>query len=221
MRFAFSAALLAALALAAPVHAAGLSGMGANLFGNYFSFGGKPNIPSAPVRSITAGPLKMELQHTKLSQVKKLFGGTIMSQGENKTLVNWLCYHTDGSGKAPAANTWFIANIMGGGEFIMIVSVQAASPGQIPGDCVAAPKNFQLPDMGIPGLGASTADLKATFGAASGSKIGYRADEPGADALGTALNAQYIGYILSGGRVTGYGAGETSVPAPSSPAPSN
>jgi hypothetical protein len=221
MRFAFSAALLAALALAAPVHAAGLSGMGANLFGNYFSFGGKPNIPSAPVRSITAGPLKMELQHTKLSQVKKLFGGTIMSQGENKTLVNWLCYHTDGSGKAPAANTWFIANILGGGEFIMIVAVPAANPGQIPGDCVAAPKNFQLPDMGIPGLGASTADLKAKFGAASGSKIGYRADEPGADALGTALNAQYIGYILSGGRVTGYGAGETSVPAPSSPAPSN
>jgi len=218
MRLAFSAALLAAIALASPTYAAGLSGMGANLFGNYFNFGSKPNIPSAPVRAITAGPLRMELQHTKLAQVKKLFGGTIMSQGENKTLVNWLCYHTDGSDKSPAANTWFIANILGGGEFIMIVAVQAASPGQIPGDCVAAPKNFQVPNLGIPGLGASAADLKAKFGAASGSKIGYRADEPGADALGTALNAQYIGYILSGGRVTGYGAGETSVPVAPKPA---
>lgn len=218
MRLALSAALLAALALAAPAHAAGLSGMGANLFGNYFNFGSKPNIPSVPVHTITAGPLKMELQHTKLSQVKKLFGGTVMTQGENKSLVNWLCYHTDGSDKSPAANTWFIANILGGGEFIMIVAVEAARAGQIPGDCVAAPKNFQVPNLGIPGLGASASDLKAKFGAASGSKIAYRADEPGADALGTALNAQYIGYILSGGRVVGYGAGETSVPAAPKPA---
>lgn len=214
MRLAFSATLLAALALAAPAQAAGLSGMGANLFGNYFNFGSKPNIPSAPVRTITAGPLRMELQHTRLQQVAKLFGGTIKSQGSEKSLANWLCYHTDGSGKTQAANTWFISNTLGGGEFIMIVAVQAANPGQVPGDCEPAPKNFQLPNLGIPGLGASASDLKAKFGAASGSKIGYRADEPGADALGTALNAQYIGYVLSGGRVVGYGAGETSVPAP-------
>ncbi len=214
MRLSLAAACLAALAFAAPAHAASLSGMGANLFGNYFHFGSKPNIPKPPVRTITAGPLKMELQHTKLAQIRKLFGGAIMSTGTDKSLANWLCYHTDGSGKAPAANTWFISNILGGGEFVMIVAVQAADPERIPGDCIAAPRNFALPDMGIPGLGASSADLKAAFGAASGSNIAYRADVPGADALGTALNAQYIGYVLSGGRVTGYGAGETSVPAP-------
>jgi hypothetical protein len=212
MRLRLSAALLAALTLASPVHAAGLSGMGANLFGNYFHFGGKPNLSKPAVKAITAGPLHMELQHTKLEQIKKLFGGTIMSQGDNKTLVNWLCYHTDGSGKSQAANTWFISNILGGGEFVMIVAVQAAAPDRIPGDCEAAPKNFALPNMGIPGLGASLSDLKAAFGAASGSTITYRADAPGADALGTANNAQYIGYLTSGGRVTGYGAGETSVP---------
>jgi hypothetical protein len=208
-----AAACLAALSLAAPAHAAGLSGMGANLFGNYFHFGTKPNLPKPPVRSITAGPLRMELQHTKLSQIKKLFGGTIQTQGGAGTLANWLCYHTDGSGKAPAANTWFISNILGGGEFVMIVAVQAADPGRMPGDCQAAPKNFALPNMGIPGLGASSSDLKAAFGGVSGSSVAYRADAPGADALGTANNAQYIGYLLSGGRVTGYGAGETSVPA--------
>ena len=218
MRLSLTGALLAALALASPAHASGLSGMGANLFGNYFHFGSKPNIAKPMVRSIVAGPVRMELQHTKLAQVKKLFGGTIMTQGDNKTLVNWLCYHTDGSGKTQAANTWFISNILGGGEFIMIVAVQAASPNQIPGDCQPAPKNFQIPNLGIPGLGASLSDLKGKFGAASGSTIAYRADEPGADALGTALNAQYIGYLMSGGRVSGFGAGETSVPAaPKSP----
>jgi hypothetical protein len=210
-----AAAILAAALLAGPAQAAGgLSGMGAALFGNAFHFGSKPNIEKPPVHTIVAGPLKMELQHTKLAQVKKLFGGSVMTQGENKTLVKWLCYHTDGGGKTQAANTRFISNILGGGEFVMIVAVQAANPGQIPGDCQAAPKNFQNPNLGIPGLGASLADLKAKFGAASGSSIAYRADEPGADALGTALNAQYIGYMLSGGKVTGYGVGETSVPAP-------
>ena len=215
MRIALPAAVcLAALAFAAPGYAAGLSGMGLSLFGNYFHFGRKPKIPKGPVRTIAAGPLKMELQHTKLSQIKKTFGGTLRTQGDNKTLVNWLCYHTDGSGKTQAANTWFISNILGGGEFVMIVAVQAADPGRIPGACAAAPKNFQLPSMGIPGLGASSSDLKAEFGAASGNSIAYRADEPGRDALGTALNVQYIGYMMSGGRVSGYGVGETSVPAP-------
>lgn len=217
MRFSLAAAFVAALALTVPAQAASLSGMGAALWGNYFNFGTKPNIPKPAVRTITAGPLKMELQHTKLAQVRKLFGGTIQSTGDDKSLANWLCYHTDGEGKTPAANTWFISNILGGGEFVMIVAVQAADPDRMPGDCIAAPKNFALPNMGIPGLGASTADLRAAFGAASGSNIAYRADAPGADALGTANNAQYIGYMMSGGRVSGYGAGETSVPVPAKP----
>lgn len=210
MRLAFSAALLAAIALASPVQAAGLSGMGANLFGNYFNFA-RPNLQKAPVRSISAGGLRMELQHTQLATIRKAFGGTIHSQGSDSSLANWLCYHTDGS-KGPASNTWFISNILGGGEFIMIVAVQAADPKKIPADCEPAPAKFSAPDMGIPGLGASAADLKAAFGAASGNRIAYRADEPGADALGTANNAQYIGYLMSGGRVSGYGVGETSVP---------
>ena len=81
-------------------------------------------------------------------------------------------------------------------------------------DCDPAPKNFQLPDLGIPGLGSSSSQLQSTFGMASmGGAIAYRADAPGADALGTANNAQYIGYLMSGGRVAAFGAGETSVPA--------
>jgi hypothetical protein len=207
-----AAAVLAALLVAVPAHAASLSGMGANLFGNYFHFGSKPNIPKPMVRGISVGSFKMELQHTKLEQIKKAFGGTIQSQGGAGSLANWLCYHTDGS-KGPAANTWFISNILGGGEFVMIVAVQAADPKRIPGDCEAAPAKFVAPDLGIPGLGSSSADLKAAFGGVSGgSTIAYRADAPGADALGTANNAQYIGYQMSGGKVAGYGAGETSVP---------
>ncbi len=213
MRFALAASLLAALALATPADAAGLSGMGAALFGNTFHFP-KANLPKPPVTSISAGGLKMELQHTKLSAIKAKFGGSVQTQGGAGNLANWLCYHTDGSKGGPAANTWFISNILGGGEFVMIVAVQAADPDKIPADCEAAPAKFTVPQMGIPGLGASASDLKAALGSASGNKLAYRADEPGADALGTALNAQYIAYTLSGGKVSSYGVGETSVPAP-------
>lgn len=212
--------LAALLALSLPAIAAdGLSGMGADLFGNYFSFGNRPNIDKPMVKTVTVGPMRMTLQHTRLTDIRKVFGGTIMSQGDDKTLARWLCYQTDGK-KGPATDTWFISNILGGGEFVMIVAVQLAPMGGMPDDCTAAPAKFSPPNMGIPGIGASSSEIRAAFGTInSGSKITYRADEPGADALGTSLNAQYIAYIMSGSSAVAYGAGETSVPA--APKPSN
>ena len=88
----------------------------------------------------------------------------------------------------------------------MMVAVEAAS--KAPADCEAASDKFGVPDFGIPSIGATAADLKATFGAASGSKIAYRNDRPG----GYADIAQYIGYVLKGGKVAGIGVGETSIP---------
>jgi hypothetical protein len=204
-------ACLASSALATSGYAAGLSGMGANLFTNYFSFP-RANLAKPPVKTISIGGFRMQLQHTRLDQIRKMFGGTIQTQGSGSSIANWLCYHTDGGKGGQAANTWFVSNILGGGEFVMIVAEQAAMPGSMPGDCQAASPKFTLPNLGIPGLGASSSDLQAAFGGVGGSKVSYRADEPGADALGTSMNAQYIGYLLSGGRVSGFGAGETSVP---------
>jgi hypothetical protein len=84
MRLSFvAAALLSAVALAAPAHAAGLSGMGLNLFGNYFHFG-KPNLDKPPVKTITAGGMRMQLQHTKLADIRKAFGGTIQTRATTR-----------------------------------------------------------------------------------------------------------------------------------------
>src|SRR5690349_12941303 len=90
-------AMIALAASVVPVLAAGgLSGMGANLFGNYFKFGNKPNISEPKVHTITVGPMHMTLQHTRLQDIKKVFGGTIQSQGSDRSLARWLCYQTDG-----------------------------------------------------------------------------------------------------------------------------
>ena len=194
-----TAALLSALLLAAtPVSAASLGGMGAAIFGNGFDFK-KANLDKAPVSAIAVGKLKVVLQSTRLKDVQKAFGGTLQQEGEGSSRADWLCYNAEGG------TVWFISNALGGFEFVMMVAAEA---GKGSGSCDAAPAGFALPNFGIPGLGASSADLKATFGAASGSKVSYRNDRPG----GYSNVAQYIGYVLKGGKVAGIGVGETSVP---------
>jgi hypothetical protein len=199
MRLKLVATALILVLAATAANGAKLSGMGANIFGNYFNFA-KANLPKAPVSTISVGGFNVKLQGTKLVELQKRFGGTIMTSGEGSGAASWLCYHTEN------ANTWFVSNALGGQEFVMMVAIEASS--KMPGDCVEASGKFAVPDLGIPGLGASTADLKAKFGAASGSKIAYRSDRPG----GYADIAQYIGYVIKGGKVAGIGVGETSVP---------
>ena len=194
MRVKLALSVLAALALTAPVEAAGLTGMGAAIYGNTFGFK-KANLEKAPVDKIVAGKLNVGLQTTKMKDVQKAFGGTIQTTGE----ATWLCYHAEDT------NTWFISNAFGGQEFVMMVAVEANS--KTPADCEANDK-FKPPVFDVPGIGAKTADIKAHFGAGRGSRIAFRADRPG----GYSDIAQYLGYVLKGGTVTGIGVGETSIP---------
>ena len=188
-------ALVATTALAAPAQAAGLSGMGANIYGSFFNFS-KANLTEQPVQKISAGKLNIDLQRTKLSDLRKAFGGTIQTNGD----ASWVCYH------AGDTNSWFISNALGGQEFVMMVAVEASS--RTPSDCEAS-ETFSGLTFNVPGIGAKTADIKAHFGGVSGSsKITYRADKPG----GYTDNAQYLGYMMKGGTVAGIGVGETSIP---------
>ncbi len=195
MRLKLALTALLALSIAGSAEAAGLSGMGAAIYGNSFNFK-KANLEKTPVGKITAGKMNIGLQTTKMRDIQKNFGGTLQTSGE----ATWLCYHADNT------NTWFISNAFGGQEFVMMVAVEASS--KTPGDCEAASEKFKPPVFDVPGLGAKLAELKAHFGAAGGSKVAYRADRPG----GYSDIAQYLGYVLSGGTVTGIGVGETSIP---------
>ncbi|HVW93852.1 MAG TPA: hypothetical protein VHB74_14755 [Devosia sp.] len=181
-----------------------LAGLGASIFGNSFFHFGAPNLRSFPVSGIRAGRVGIQLQHTRLSDVQRAYGGTIYQEGSGMGMARWLCY------TSPSSTTWFISNMLGGGEFIMMVASQAGPGG---GSCDPAPAGFQPPQMGIPGLGARLADLKAHFGSAtlgSHSDVSYRVDRPARDGLGTANDAQYVGYVVRGGSVVGVGVGETT-----------
>ena len=80
-----SAALLGSMLVAAPAMADGLSGMGADLFGNYFHFP-RPNLSKPKVKAITVGSMRLTLQHTSLSDIRATFGGpTARSADEEGT----------------------------------------------------------------------------------------------------------------------------------------
>ena len=204
MKLRLAALCLALVTAITPASAAQLGGMGQAIYGNAFDFK-KANLEKVPVQAIEVGGMKIVLQRTKLKDIQAKLGGTIQRQGEGATRADWLCYAGEGQ------NVWFIANSLGGYEFVMMVAAEASS--KAAGGCDAAPAKLTTVNFGIPGLGAPSAELKTAFGAApaKSGKISYRADEPGADALGTANNAQYIGYVIGGGKVTGIGVGETSV----------
>ena len=202
-------AAIAALATSSGYAAGGgLSGMGANIFSDSFFHFSQANLKTPPVTSMTVGRMRVLLQQTRLSDLRKAFGGTVNQQGA----AYWLCYTINGP-SGQAAKVWFLSKSLGGGDFVMMVAAEASSPSGASADCSPAPAGFSVPVMGIPGLGATTADLKAHFGVAtvgSHSEISYRSDMPAKDGLGTAKNAQYIGYVVRGGVVIGVGVGETS-----------
>ena len=196
MRLRSALLAIALTGLTGTIALAGLSGMGANIHGNFFSFP-KANLESKPVTKITAGSVKIDLQHTRLAALKQQFGGTLQSDGD----ATWVCYFTDDTA------TWFISNALGGQEFVMMVAIQATS--SMPSDCEEPSAKFKVPVMDAPGLGATTAELKEKFGFASGgSKVTYRNDRPG----GYSDVARYLGYSMRGGKVVGLGVGETSIP---------
>jgi len=200
----FIGALVSLVSGAAYADAGRLGGMGANLFGNSFFHFGNVNLKGFPVGDIRAGKVRVDLQHTRLTDVQRAYGGTIFEEGEGMGAARWLCY------RGADATTWFMSNILGGNEFIMMVAVQA---GAATGSCDAAPAGFTVPELGIPGIGAPIGQLKSTFGSASiggHSDVSYRADRPAKDGLGTANDAQYIGYVVRGGTVVGVGVGETT-----------
>jgi len=195
MRFRLATALLFVAAGVTTAGAAGLTGMGANIFGSYFNFE-KANLTERPVSKIKVGKLSIELAKTQLSVLQKAFGGTIQ-QSES---ANWICYHSGDT------NSWFISNALGGQEFVMMVAVETST--KAPAGCETS-ESFTLPEFGIPSLGAKSAEIKERFGMLAGSsKLAYRADRPG----GYSDIAQYLGYVLKGGTVVGMGVGETSIP---------
>ena len=91
----------------------------------------------------------------------------------------------------------------------MMVATQTALRAVRPATAMTRTPSFLFPISACPVLAPQSAELKAKFGFGSGSKVTYRADRP---AGGYADIAQYLGYVLKSGTVTGVAVGESSIP---------
>lgn len=193
-------------------HAARLAGMGEHILSDtYFNFS-RANLDAPPVSAIKVGDLKVILERTRLTTLQARFGGGIAQQGGAGSLVHWLCYTSPTP--AGATRTWFISNALGGGDFVMMVALEALSSARPVPDCPAPKAGFEAPQLGVPALGAPLAALRTRFGTAHvgiHNTVSYRNDRPADDGLGTAATAQYLGYTVSADVVTGVGVGETSI----------
>ena len=113
---------------------------------------------------IALGAQPLVLEKTTLSEIKALMGGTSHSQGDPGSAVSWLCYTRHAATKADTPRTvWFISTSPSAPDAIDMVVVENVDATKVSG-CLTAPKTFVFPSFGIPGIGASLADIKGKFG---------------------------------------------------------
>jgi hypothetical protein len=128
---------------------------------------------AAPVKSIQVGPLAVVLETTILAKVSQRFGGTMHYAGDAGDAVNWLCYAGNGAAGKPVIY-WFASNEEMSSEdhSISQVAVQSNPSGVAPAGCGSAPVLATI-DLGVPGVGASLADVTKRLGAGKPDAKGF------------------------------------------------
>lgn len=113
----------------------------------------------------TVGAMPLILEKTTLDQLQQSFGGLIHAQGSGTDAVSWLCFTQHAATKRDTPTTvWFASTVPApAASGVSLVVAQRVDASKASG-CATAPKGFAFPAFGVPGLGATLADLKGRFG---------------------------------------------------------
>jgi hypothetical protein len=124
-----------------------------------------PTLHAAPVQSITAGPLRIQLEVTPLDVVKKQFGGVVRGAGNAGDAVTWLCYAGKNAEHKPVVY-WFASNdeMSGDHHEVTQVAVQANPSGKAPRGCGDAPSTLTEINFGVPSVGSTLDAVAKRFG---------------------------------------------------------
>lgn len=121
---------------------------------------------TALFNQIAAGPLSIAFEKTTLADIQKNFGGTVQHEGDAGDSTYWLCYAGPNTQGKPTI-FWFDSGEMGGRDHAVLRVAMEPNPiGKLPQNCAVAPQTLTAVDFGIPGVGASIADVATHFGAA-------------------------------------------------------
>ena len=132
-----------------------------------------PTLHAAPVQTITAGPLGIQLEITRLDTVKKQFGGVVRGAGDAGDAVTWLCY-AGKSAEQPVVY-WFASNdeMSGDHHEVTQVAVQANPSGKAPAGCGDAPPALTEINFGVPSVRSTLDAVAKHFGTAKPDAKGY------------------------------------------------
>jgi hypothetical protein len=126
-----------------------------------------PTQHTAPVQSIAAGALRIQLEVTPLDAVKKQFGGIVRSGGDASDAVTWLCYAGRDAGLGSVVY-WFASNneMSGSRHEVTQVAIQSNASSKAPDGCGEAPVALTGIDFGVPSIGSSVDVVRKQFGTA-------------------------------------------------------
>ncbi|HEY4201858.1 MAG TPA: hypothetical protein VGM83_15000 [Devosiaceae bacterium] len=159
--------------------------------------------PREAVGLITAGPLEVTLESTTLDEVTKAFGGEVRETGQAGDHVLWVCY------AAPDHTVWFgSSGEMSDGAVAMVAaSTEKALPEW---GCAPAPQQLGVPNLGLPSLGGSIANVKRLLGEAPGTgDLVYMRITP-EPANPDTQQQQVITFSQDGGRISGMGVSQVT-----------
>lgn len=195
----FSAAL-AGLLLATPAFAAEPTRQGG--FADMVSRGLFDLDAMAPLQikagEIRIGDLTVAMEQTPLTDIAAAFGGPINNEGEAGEHMVWTCY---GAGQT---TVWFMSDGEMGDGRLTIFAVEAKAP-RIDWNCGTLPADIAI-DAGIPGLDASSDDVRSILGPANAGPDGrfsYAGEAPSKTEYGFTIYQDVV-YEEQGGRVVAF-----------------
>ena len=193
--------LLAGVALAAlaqPVLAAAAPQL-SGLLGDIFASNDMPNSGTAKTLygPLTFGDKTFTLEEATFADVTAAYGGKFVALPDDPDPHHgWMCFDNDG------IRTWFFsAEVNKSGAPVINMVVTETIPAKAKNSGCSTGTGVALTDAGVPGLGATLADLKARFGAAEPDATGHLSyvldgDDP---------KVSNLFYIVKDGKVTAIG----------------
>ena len=193
-------AALALLSLAAPVLAVDPTREGG--FADIVSRGFYDLDAMAPLQvkigDIKIGGLTVTMEVTPLADIATALGGQISNEGEAGEHMVWTCY---GSGQS---TIWFMSDGEMGDGKLTILAVEAKAP-RTDWNCATLPADVVI-DAGIPGLGTTSEDVRATVGPATGGADGrfsYTGEAPSKTEYGFTIYQDVV-YEEQGGKIVAF-----------------
>lgn len=179
----------------------------------YEVWGAKPpaartiELKTPPALEITVGGQRIALEHTRLADLVKHFGGAIHSQGDAGDSIDWVCYSDATAGRT----FWFASDEMGGsGKAVMSFALAAGDGGREGNGCDKPSAPIGKITLNLPSLGDSVADINRALGTA--------VDDSPAMLLSwsrpagkEATRQTWIHYKVNDGRIVGVAADQSTV----------